>query len=71
MPVQRRRLLAWAESNGFTVKEGGEHHKICLAGYRPYPIGRGKAYAELSDFWLKAFCRNFELNYDTVQDEVK
>lgn len=53
-----------------TVVQGRKHSKICCGGFRPYPIPRGSASTELSDFWLRQFCRNFELEYEVVRAEV-
>jgi hypothetical protein len=71
MPVKRRNLLAHARRHGLLLEEGAKHGKIINPETGVvYMYPRGTKASELSDAYLRGYCRAFGFEIEVVRAEL-
>lgn len=71
MPVDRRALLAHAQRHGLVLEEGAKHGKIRdPSSGVVYMYPRGSSVRELSDAYLRGYCRAFGFDVDRVREAL-
>lgn len=72
MPMRLRELKKRLAQNGVTFEKPkrGSHYKVRRDGCRPYtlPCPNGDR-TELDDRYLKALCRNLNLDFDALMSD--